>query len=86
MRRRAAAGGRVLRAPRMPRISAGLKQALHTVCSVSGGAGSAELSLGAVTELISGKMNVVLSSEPFKDGSGETKPTKTNLMNKVNVL
>ena len=44
---------------------------------------SAWLSLGAVTLLLSGKTNAVLSSKPFKDSSGDKKRTKTNLMNKM---
>lgn len=38
---------------------------------------------GAVTVLISVKMNVVLSCKPFKGGSGDPRPTKTNLMNQM---
>lgn len=65
--------------------TATLKLAWHRETSETGfsGLGSARLSLGAVAELITGKINVVLSSKPFKDGSGDTKPSKTNLMNKT---
>lgn len=45
--------------------------------------GRGELSVQLLRNRLEVEINVVLSSKPFKAGSGDTNPNKTNLMNKM---